>query len=339
MNKDLILKYNPIYFNVNRLFSYQNLSTFIIIGGRGIGKTTGLAYIFAKNFINKNEQFVYVRRYKTEVKKSRDLFTPILKGVSTKGIGSGAYVYLYKKKIMGWSIPLTTAPTFKSGVDFSGVSSIFYDEAILRRRSSYRYLPTEIEDFFELISSITRTRTNYKVFIAGNNMDIFNPYFDYFKIPKFDGIYIDKNRGLYCELSKINPELLKKEQETPLYKLTQNTNYGEYHYSNKPLITDNYKIDVKLATDPLLCRLVYNDYTINIYRHIHSTIFLELKNKAIKDNVSFNIFVRNEPNYYDLGILRKSSIYKLINYAYYNDFVRYDSEQCGEIFKLIMEVI
>ena len=112
-------------------------------------------------------------------------------------------------------------------------------------KSPYKYLPDEIHAFFELVSTITRTRKNYKIIIIGNNADIFNIYFDYFKVPSFDGIYVDKTRGLYCELSKINPDLLKVEQETPLYKLVNGTPYGEYHYNNKPL-TKNFDYKIKL---------------------------------------------------------------------------------------------
>lgn len=338
-NNDLILKSSPIYINMNRIFSHQDLNFFILIGGRGIGKTTGVALKFAQNFLKRNEQFVYIRRYKSEIKKSKDLFSKILRGVNTKGIGGGAYTYNYKKEVMGWAIPLTTAPTFKSGIDFSRVKLICYDEAILKRNSSYRYLNDEILALFELISTIGRTRKDYKVFIMGNNMDIFNPYFDYFKVPKFDNIYIDKSRGLYCELSKINPDLLEKEKVTPLYKLTKDTEYGDYHYSNKPLILNSYQKDIKLPSDTLLCRIVYNSYTLNIYRHIHYTLFIELKDKIIKDNSTFIILENNKPNYYYIDLLRKSSIYRLITYAFFNNFVYYENDNAGEIFTLLMDEI
>ena len=255
-NSPIILKPSPIYFNFNRIFSYQHCSTFILIGGRGIGKTTGFAYKAAKDFLKSGEQFVYIRRYKTEAGNSKDLFSKVMKDVAIRGIKAGAYTYNYKKEVMGWCIPLTTAPTFKSGVDFSKVTKICFDEAILPRKGTYRYLPEEITAFFEIVSTITRTRTNYKIFIIGNNADLFNIYFDYFNVPKFDNIYVNKERKLYCELSKINPELLDLEKETPLYALTKDTAYGDYHYNNKVLVSNTYRLDVKQAIDKLLIRIV-----------------------------------------------------------------------------------
>ena len=73
--KEIILKILPYYFNFNRIFSYNYCSTFILIGGRGIGKTTGACIKVAKNYIKKDEQFVYVRRYKNEIKKSKTIFS------------------------------------------------------------------------------------------------------------------------------------------------------------------------------------------------------------------------------------------------------------------------
>lgn len=339
MYKEIILKELPYYFNFNRVYSHTNCDTFILIGGRGIGKTTGAGLKVAKNFLGKNEQFVYIRRYKAEIKKSKDLFSKIMKNVTTKGIGSGAYTYNYNKKIMGWAIPLTTAPAFKSGVNFENVTTIIFDEAILPRKGTYRYLQDEVHAFFELISTITRTRTNYKIFIIGNNADIFNIYFDYFKVPKFDNIYINKERGLYCELSKINPELLKLEVNTPLYRLTHGTEYGEYHYNNKPLVNQSYNLDVKVATDKLLIRIIYNNVMLNIYRHTNYRIFVELKDKVVKDNISFIIMENEKPNYYYIDLYRKSDISKYISYAYYNNYIYYDSDKCGEIFSIFMDEI
>lgn len=338
-NNPIILKTLPYYFNFNRVYSYSHCSTFILIGGRGIGKTTGFGLKSAINFFKKGEQFVYVRRYKSETNKSKDLFSKVLNNVTIKGLGHGAYTYNYNKEIMGWCIPLTTGNSFKSGVDFSKVTMICFDEAILKRNSTYRYLNDEITAFFELVSTIARTRTNYKIFIMGNNADIFNPYFDYFNVPKFDNIYVDKQRKLYCELSKINPTLLEKEKETPLYALTKDTAYGDYHYNNEVLVGDSFRLDVKQAIDKLLIRIIYNDYTMNIYRHNGGEIFVELRNKVIKDSIAFIIMENNNPNYYYIDIFRKSDIYKYITYAYYNDFISYDSQKCGEVFSIFIDEI
>ena len=60
---------NNIYYNYDKILSYNALLNFII-GERGVGKSYGAKLYVAKNFIKKGEEFVYIRRYKTEVQSA-----------------------------------------------------------------------------------------------------------------------------------------------------------------------------------------------------------------------------------------------------------------------------
>ena len=59
-----------MFFNLDRIMSYYASWSFIQ-GGRGIGKTYGLLKKFIKDFKRNGTQFVYLRRYKEEVKMCR----------------------------------------------------------------------------------------------------------------------------------------------------------------------------------------------------------------------------------------------------------------------------
>ena len=219
------------YVNVNRWYSYNGLNIFIIVGGRGIGKTTGLGIHVLQDFLNKGEEFVYVRRYIKELQKAKGFLAPIGNPEpKVIGLSTGAYMWTHNKTRLGYGLALSSQQSFKSGFDFRNVTTLIYDEAILRRGGMYRYLDNEVEMLFELMSTIFRDRKNYRVFILGNNADVFNPYWEYFKIPNFERNYIDKDRGLYCEKASNSPVLLEAEKDTPLYKLTQGTSYFKYHY-------------------------------------------------------------------------------------------------------------
>lgn len=327
------------YVNVNRWFSYHGCNTFIIIGGRGIGKTTGLNVHNIKSFMSDGDEFLYTRRYITELKKTKTMLNPLVSGTKCVGLGHGLMQWENNGVRVGYGCALTAQQTFKSGTDFSKVKVMVYDEAILPPGGAYRYLPNEIEMLFELISTVFRTRTDYKVFIIGNNADMFNPYFAYFNIPKFENIYVDRKRGLYCELCKNSPALLEAEKETPLYKLTQGTNYAEYHYNNAVLNDSTGKIGVKSSFAKLVCRFVYNTVTINFYRQRWNQWFAELKDKPIKDDKSYILMENNKPNYLYITQLRKDDIAKLINVCYYNGYIYFDNPKCSAIFDLIMEVL
>ena len=60
---------NNIYLDFNKPLSYNALLSFIITE-RGLGKSYGAKKFVAKHFIKKGKQFVYLRRYKTELKEA-----------------------------------------------------------------------------------------------------------------------------------------------------------------------------------------------------------------------------------------------------------------------------
>ena len=327
------------YVNVNRWFSYDYLHFYLIIGGRGIGKTTGMNIHNVKDFIKNGNEFVYCRRYITELKKAKSMLPALVNNCKCVGLGHGLLQWEVNKTRIGYGVALTAQQTLKSGVDFSRVHTLIYDECILPNGGSYRYLSNEIEMLFELISTIFRDREDYNIILIGNNADMFNPYFAYFNIPRFENIYIDKERGIYCELCKNSAELMEAEKRTPLYKLTKGTSYGDYHYENKVLTNIEGKVGVKPPNAKLECRIVYNDVTMNIYRANYKDMFVELRNKVIKDNQTYVIMEGNKPNYLYIDLLRKSDMFKIINICYFNGFITYDDSKTASVFAMFMEEI
>ena len=65
-----------MYWDIKRALSYNCLFNFII-GARGVGKTYGCKEFVIKRFLREGEQFVYVRRYKDELKKMKRFFDDI----------------------------------------------------------------------------------------------------------------------------------------------------------------------------------------------------------------------------------------------------------------------
>ena len=60
---------NNIYFTLQKIISYNALLNFII-GERGVGKSYDSKIFVAQRFIKRKKQFVYLRRYKTELKEA-----------------------------------------------------------------------------------------------------------------------------------------------------------------------------------------------------------------------------------------------------------------------------
>lgn len=339
---EVTLKITPdwtTFLNVNRYYSMPHIHFFFITGGRGIGKTTGFNIHNIQDFIKNGNEFVYCRRYKSELDKTKSMFDPLVNGVKQSPISKGLFQWEVNKVRLGYGLCLSLQQLYKSGVDFSKVTTLVYDEAILRRGGSRRYLPTEVEDLFELISTIFRERTDYRVFVLGNNADIFSPFSEYFEIPIFEKYYIDNERGLYFELSRNSPKLIEKEKETPLYKLVKGTQYADYHYDNKVLLNIQGKLGVKNPHARLMCRFLINTITLNIYRQSLREIFVECRDKVIKDELTYVITEDNNPNYMYIKSLKTSDLYKFISAAYYTDCVIYNSNKCANLFSQIIDMV
>ena len=68
------------YYNYDKIRSYNALMN-IIMTNRGFGKTYGFKDMAIKNFLKNGKQFMYIRRYKTDISKEKIelFFSDILK--------------------------------------------------------------------------------------------------------------------------------------------------------------------------------------------------------------------------------------------------------------------
>lgn len=334
------LKFNNKHYNCNKYYSYPHIFLGMIDGGRGIGKTTSF---LIKGLLNaeKGEEFIYLRRYKPEIKKfvNKDSFAPIIDGIIYQGDGTGGYNVFFEKKQLGYMISLSTARSYKS-VDFSKVTLIIFDEAFVRQTPNYRYLQDEVIQFLEFLSTVIRTRTNVKVVMLGNNEDVFSPYHSYFNIPIFNGVYIDAEHSIYCEHAKNSAELLEDEKKTGLFSLIKDTQYGSYHYDNELLGEGNVEIIEKPANASLLVRLIVNNYMLNVYTYYNKNgeinLFCELKEKLVHDNITYELIQGNNYNYFNIELYKK----RLKNYIYrfyFHKKIQFDNNRGGAVLSWVIE--
>lgn len=60
---------NNIFYDYNKILSYGAMLNFLL-GERGVGKTYGATKFVINQFLKKNEEFAYIRRYKNEISES-----------------------------------------------------------------------------------------------------------------------------------------------------------------------------------------------------------------------------------------------------------------------------
>lgn len=167
-----------MYWDINKSLSYNALFNFII-GARGVGKSYGAKKLAIQNFLKKGKQFVYVRRYKEELKKINKFFDDIKGEFPEHEFKVSPPNFIIDNKIAGTAIPLSTAKIEKS-TPYPNVTFIIFDEFILDK-GYHHYLPDEVTNFLELYSTVSRSR-DVIVYFLSNALSITNPYFIYFNL-------------------------------------------------------------------------------------------------------------------------------------------------------------
>lgn len=165
----------------------------VVIGERSNGKTFACLKLALENYFTKGEQFAYIRRWSTDVKPSRlnQLFASVIDAGFLEKYSNGDYATIIFKSgcfylanynnegkpiysdtdILGFAMSLNESEHLKS-ISFPKVTMIVFDEFL-----SNNYLMNEFVLFMNVISTIVRQRTNVKIFMLGNTVSKYSPYF------------------------------------------------------------------------------------------------------------------------------------------------------------------
>ena len=261
-----------IYYSYNKVLSYHALMNYIL-GERGVGKSYGLKKYLLNRFKKKHRQFIYLRRYDTELRKSlrdneffKDIASdPLFKDDEFKVRGDKFYM---NEEVCGYAIPLSKASIYKS-VPFPNVDIIMFDEFLIDN-NTYHYLPEEPEKLLDFIETVGRLR-DIQVFCLGNSISIVNPYFDYFNIslPYNSDIKTFKNGLILINYIK-NEEYRKVKRESKFGSLIKDTKYGDYAIDNKFLKDNNNFIKKKNPKSKFFFNLIINSHTYGVWMDYNS---------------------------------------------------------------------
>lgn len=161
----------------------------VIFGQRSNGKTYAVLKNALETYKNEKRTFVYVRRWAEDivVKNMSKLFAPLQSVVEdlfgkTKEIRffRGAFQVVdpgnadYKPRTLGWAICLNQVMHTKSQT-FVDVKNVILDEFL--QMKTERQLRDEFDAWEQTLSTIIRTIQDAKVFIVGNSVSKYSPYF------------------------------------------------------------------------------------------------------------------------------------------------------------------
>lgn len=254
-----------MYLDLSKILSYNALLNFII-ASRGTGKTYGCTKFVINKFLKKQEEFVYVRRYKSELQKSiPKFFNAITTNDEFKDheFGHKGMNLIIDDKVCGYGVTLSTAQQFKSS-NFPKVKYIIFDEFILEDGQGH-YLKNEVDIFLGLIESIARLR-NIKVILLGNSANIMNPYFLFFNLhlPYNNEVATFKD-GLIALQYATSEEYKKVKKESQFGKLVEGTSYEDYAIDNK-FVNDNKDFVEKKDKDSKFSfSFIYKDTRLGVW--------------------------------------------------------------------------
>lgn len=316
-----------IYYNYDKLFSYPFLYAFVI-GERGCGKSFNAKVAMLKKFLKTGEQFIYLRRYKTELDtaltnfwddlQSNGYFEDLeLKVVKSKMLTK----FMCNGEVCGYAVPLSTANILKS-TSFPKVKTIVFDEFLLDGAcGTYKYLKNEVTMILDITETVFRLREGQVLFL-GNALSITNPYFAYFDLDlPYNGEFRSFKDGMILVNYIKNQAYRDVKKNSRFGKLIDGTEYGRYAIDNEMLRDNDHFLAKKPSNAKYYGMLIVNGTSIGIwdapdgYLYVSSKYdpnspskfvcdFSDHTEQTIYTNARENMYLRICVSAYKQGLLR-----------------------------------
>ena len=273
-----------IYYSFDKLFSYPFLIGFVI-GERGVGKSFNAKVMALKRYLKYGEQFIYLRRYKTELDTSLATFWDDLqnngyfeehrlKVVKSKMLTK----FMCDGKVCGYAVPLSTANILKSTA-FPKVGLIIFDEFLLDNSGTYRYLKNEVTMLLDVIETTFRLRDG-KTILLGNALNVHaSPYFAYWdlELPVGGAEFRSFRDGAIIVNYIRNLKYREAKKNSKFGKLIDGTEYGKYAIDNEVLRENNNFIEKRPANATFYGMIIINGMNIGIWNGRNGYMYLSEK--------------------------------------------------------------
>ena len=281
------------YYSLNKI-NKKNATYNVIFGERSNGKTYATLKQALENYFDNGSQFAYIRRWSVDVqpKRMNNLFNAIIEDGYLEKLSGGKFTAIFyrtgrfylctyndkgkpiynEEDIIGYAFSLSENEHNKAN-SYPRVTNIIFDEFLTNKI----YLPDEFILFMNTVSTIVRQRTNVKIYMLGNTVNKFCPYF--------------KEMGLTNILSM-------KQGSIDLYT------YGdsklkvavEYADSKKKFKKNNFYF---AFNNPKLKMITGGAWELNIYPHAPV--------KWLPKNIIFTYFIDFNDNIYQCEIINKDT--------------------------------
>lgn len=226
------------YYNINNLLTYNALFSFVV-SPRGNGKTYNAKRWMIKDFLKNGNQFVYVRRFDSELDTKKLFFNDIMEEFPDVEFAVEGYMAYINGEVAGYFIPLSKQQNFKS-TPYPKVNKIIFDEFIKTETGFNRPLKNEVILFLDLFETIARSRDNVRAVFLGNRVSTTNEYFMYFGLEPDPNKRFNKFRkGLIVVEMFTNNNFIEDKKDTRFGQLIKDSQYSKYAIENEALQDKN----------------------------------------------------------------------------------------------------
>lgn len=251
-----------IYYNFHDLLSHNALFNFVV-GNRGAGKTYGFKKWAIKDYLKTGAQFIYLRRYKTEIDDAKGSFFADIahEFPDVEFEVKGKFIYI-NGGLAGYLVPLSTALTKKS-VSYHLVNKIGYDEFVIDK-GHLRYLSNEVTMFLEFFETVDRMRDQTRVVFLSNAVSVVNPYFLQFNIKPKKNKRFTKVGHILIEFVQ-NKEFIEAKYKTRFGQIIKGTRYGDYAVENQYLNDNENFVEKKTGGSRFEFSIIYNEHVYGFW--------------------------------------------------------------------------
>ena len=258
------------YYSFGPVLSRNAVYNFVV-GARGLGKTYGAKVKAVKDYLKRGDQFIYLRRYQTELTTRNTWFADIeheFPGVIFRVQGEMAQLNRTGKKdgweTIGFFVALSKAQSKKS-VAYPKVKLIIFDEFIIEK-GAVHYLPQEATAFNNFYSTVDRWKDKTRVLFLANSVSIMNPYFIEFNIRPDEGVeWVTSHDGFLVAHFAPSDEFATGVYKTRFGRFIKDTDYADYSVASSFHDNTNAMVGKKPRTAKYHCTLETKTGTFSVW--------------------------------------------------------------------------
>lgn len=264
---------DSIYYDGSKLWG-RNAVISMVVGGRSMGKTYWGKGLFIDRFLERGEQWVYLRRHANQLDEFRkDAGAKLLSDISSEFPQhemrvKGDLIQIRRKvdedeKVknkwltMGYLMALTSNMQYK-GTAYDDVRYILFDEFIreARNRTVDRYLTDEVGTLYSVLNTIDRMRDVVRVYMTANAGDLVNPYFMTWRIGKPPKGFSRYQNGLVCLEYGGSQRFKEHAKDSRFAQLIAGSSYEAFAINNE-FINDTPEF-IAQKTPEAKCRIAFS---------------------------------------------------------------------------------